>query len=102
MEPIKVRVHLTVGPAAPTKVFSFPFMRTRHTTISRLLAAVTAAYKGLHDVDVDMEAVAGRRLVMHMLKKGVPTIGGLMEDDTDLREIRAVDGAGWYGQLEIG
>lgn len=67
-----------------------------------LLEAVAASYKGLHDIDVDMEAVAGRGLVMHMLKDGVPSIGGLVEDDEDLRRILAMDGAGWYGKLEIG
>lgn len=102
IEPLKIFVLLTINSATPTKVFPCNFMRTRHTTISMLLEAVAASYKGLHDIDVDMEAVAGRGLVMHMLKDGVPSIGGLVEDDDDLSRILAMDGAGWYGKLEIG
>lgn len=98
MEPINIRVHLTVNPALPTTVFSFPYLRSEHTTVLKLLREVAERYEGDHD----LETVAARRLMMHLLKKGIPTIGGVVQGDEDLRGIGAVQGGGWYGQLQIG
>lgn len=101
MDPDNIRVHLTIDPGRPTDVFPFQFDRHSHDTVEKLLQSVENVFKAGHDDDVNVEELARRRLIMHMFKKGAPTIGGNVKDDHDLAGIKGVRGTGWYGQMEI-